>query len=127
MGFILNHPALLALALPFIIGAIPALLVKAEKAALAKLFSVGDSTDQKAVRATVKVWVVWAEEKYDIDGTGPKKLAAVSAIVGRALPFIPSDQRDKLIEEAVKELDTAANDAIAAPLPAAAPSAPPQP
>lgn len=117
INFVLAHPALLALFVPTILAAIPGLLVKLEKAALARLFSAGDVSDQKAIRGIVKVAVIWAEEKYNnpIGPSGETKLAAVSRMIQRALPFLSADQVRGLIEEAVKEIDSEAKAAIEAP------------
>lgn len=108
LNYVMNHPWLLGLILPSIVAAVPGLLVKAEKAALANLFSYGDPVDQEALRSTVKVWVVWAEKKYAIAGQGRNKFEAVNALVARALPFIPAEQREDMIEQAVEQLDAAA-------------------
>lgn len=120
LNYVLEHPWLLALILPTILASIPSYLVKAEKAVLAKLFAYGDANDKEAIRASVKIWVLWAEKKYNITGQGKVRFQAVSAIIGRALPFIPQEQLEDLIEKAVMEMDAAANAAVqAVPLPPA--------
>lgn len=115
INFVTGHPWLLALVLPSIMASIPGLLVWAEKAALSSLISHGDPADQEAIRATVKIWVVWAEKKYNIGGQGESKFVAVNTILARALPFIADVQREKLIEEAVNQLDAAANAVLVPP------------
>jgi hypothetical protein len=105
--FLLNHPALFLFLLP----AIPSVLGKLEKAAIARLLSAGDAADQKLIRTVTKGVVVWAEDKSALDGSG--KFAIADKLVARAMPFLSADQRKALIQNAVAELDKDANDALA--------------
>jgi hypothetical protein len=114
--FVMDHPALLLLLLP----AVPSVLVKLEKAALAELFSLGDAADQAFARDVAAALVKWAEAKYDAPGSGDAKRAAVDRALAWALPFMSADQRKDLIEKSVAELDKGAKEVIAA-----APPAPP--
>lgn len=111
VNFILAHHWILALlGLPALLSALPAIIHKAEVAALKGLFSQGDAIDQKAIKAVASAIVTWAEEKYGA-GNGPIKFDMVDAILAKALPFIPADDRKKLIEEVVKALDDGAHEA----------------
>lgn len=108
LTYILNHPWLLALAMPPVLAAIPPALAKMEKAAIARLFAAGDSHDQKFIKAVVYAAVVWAEEKYDLQGQGAKKFTAAAALLRRALPFLTVDQAEQLIEKAILQMDAEA-------------------
>lgn len=104
--FLINHPAVFLFLLP----ALPSILGKIEKAAIAQLLARGDSVDQKLLRTVAKAIVVWAEEKGSINGAA--KFTMADKLISRALPFLTAEQRKELIESAVAELDKSANDAL---------------
>jgi hypothetical protein len=106
VDWVLNHPSLLLLAVP----AIPSILGRLEKAAIARLLSAGDEADQNLMRSVVSAVVVWAEEKGA--KSGAEKFAAADKVLARALPFLSADQRKDLIENAVKALDESAKQAV---------------
>jgi hypothetical protein len=110
MQLALSYPWLLSLmGLPAILAAVPLLLQKIEMRALNSLFAIGDDADKKAIKEIVKTLVQWAEEKYR---EGPIKFDAVDSIVAYALPFIGAEQREQLIEAAVKDLDAGAKQSV---------------
>lgn len=112
--FILNHPALLLWAFSFVLTSSVVALGKAEKAALARLFVLGDAADQEAIRTIAGAVVKWAEKKAAPNADGSSKFAVVDKMLARALPFLSADQRREIIEKAVAEMDKDANDALAA-------------
>jgi hypothetical protein len=113
--FIMEHPWALALALPALMAGVPAIVGKIEKAALARLLAAGDPADQEAIRATVKVWVLWAEKKHLLPGLGPVKFEKVDKLLASALPMLSAEQRSALIESVLKEVDDDAHAAVDAP------------
>lgn len=115
LNYIMSHPWLLALIVPPALAAVPSLIVKAEKAALARLFAQGDAIDQKFMRSVVRAAVLWAEEKGDLAGGGAKKFDAAEKILNRALPFLSAQQCEDLIEKAVLEMDAEAKKSLDAP------------
>lgn len=117
INFLMNHPALFLFLLP----AVPSVLGKLEKAAIARLLAAGDLADQKLILTVTKGFVVWAEDKGRLDGSG--KFAVADKLVARAMPFLSADQRRDLIQNAVAELDKDANDALAAAAQKAPPAA----
>ena len=104
--FLLNHPYLFLFALPLV----PVALAKIEKIAIARLLSEGDADDQALLRSVAQAVVLWAEKKGAQDGSG--KFAVADKLVARALPFLSADQRRKLIQDAVDQMDKAAHEAI---------------
>lgn len=109
--YALAHPWILALlGIPAMLSSLPHLLHKGEVAAIRRLLATRDPIDQKAIKATISAWVTWAEEKYGA-GQGPIKFAMVDAVLAKVLPFMSADDRQKLIEDAAKELDSGAHEA----------------
>ncbi len=115
MNFILSHPSLLLWAFPFVLTSGVVLLGKIEKAALARLFVLGDAADQEAIRTIAGAVVKWAEAKAAPNADGSSKFATVDKLLARALPFLSADQRRMLIERSVAEMDKDAHDALDAP------------
>lgn len=105
--FLIDHPALFLFLLP----AIPAVLGKLEKVAIASLLSRGDTADQKLMRAVAVAVVTWAEDKIGASN-GAAKFDVADKLLARALPFLSADQRQHLIESCVSELDKDAHEAI---------------
>ncbi len=82
INFLLAHPSLFLFLLP----AVPSVLGKIEKAAVAKLLAAGDQADQALIRTVLKGIVVWAEAKGAADGAG--KFSMADRLVARAMPFL---------------------------------------
>ncbi len=109
LQFLLNHPALLLLLLP----SIPAMLAKLQKIIIARLLSQGDEIDQELLKSVARAVVLWAEKKGARDGSG--KFAVADKLIAHALPFLTAEQRHKLIQDAVDQMDQAAHEALDAP------------
>lgn len=125
--FVISHPwALTLLGIPALLAALPAALRKVETMVFKKLLANGDAIDQRAIRATIRAWTTWAEEKYGT-GTGAQKFAVVDGVLAKVLPFLSAEDRKKLIENVLAELDAGAQEAGQDPPPVGAPpvAAPP--
>lgn len=114
--YILDHSWLLALlGVPALLAAVPTLVRRATINGLHKIIEAGEfPEDDELIRAIVAALVKWAEAKYKA-GRGPLKYEAVDTLAAKALPFMGAEDRRKLIEEAVKQLDAGAHEASDAP------------
>lgn len=121
MTWLMSHPSLLLWAFPFVLAAAVGAIGKAEKAGISYLFSRGDAVDQECARSVVAAIVKWAEKRAAPNADGSSKFATVDKLLARALPFLSADERRQVIEQSVREMDKAANDALdAGPKPPAA-------
>ncbi len=114
--FAIDHPWLLVLlGAPALLASLPTMLRKAEVAALRALLSKGDASDQKALKAIILALVTLAEEKYG-EGKGPLKFDEVDKLLAKLLPFIGAEDRKKLINDVVSQLDAGAHEVTQSPI-----------